>query len=81
ELGLQYSLLTRYTSFVAVDETVRNTAADTTNVKQPLPLPKGVSNLAVGRPMPEPELVWIGIAVLLLSCVIGRWRRYHAISA
>jgi hypothetical protein len=48
-LGLNYNLLTAYTSFVAVDnEPVR--AADGTfkTVKQPLPLPQGVSNYAVG---------------------------------
>jgi Ca-activated chloride channel homolog len=48
ELGLQHSLLTQYTSFVAVDKMKR---ADGTyeTVKQPLPLPDGVSDLAVGR--------------------------------
>jgi Ca-activated chloride channel family protein len=81
ELGLQYSLLTRHTSFVAVDETVRNTTGDTRDVKQPLPLPKGVSNLAVGRPMPEPELLWAGLLVLLMTCFSHRWKRRHALSA
>jgi len=65
ELGLQYSLLTRHTSFVAVDETVRNTTGKAKEVKQPLPLPQGVSNRAVGRPMPEPELLWTGLLALL----------------
>ena len=81
ELGLQYSLLTRHTSFVAVDETVRNTTGDARDVKQPLPLPKGVSNLAVGRPMPEPELLWAGLLVLLVTCFSHRWKRRHALSA
>ena len=81
ELGLQYSLLTRHTSFVAVDETVRNTTGDARDVKQPLPLPKGVSNLAVGRPMPEPELLWAGLLVLLMTCFSHRWKRRHALSA
>jgi Ca-activated chloride channel family protein len=81
QLGLQYSLLTRHTSFVAVDETVRNTAANATNVKQPLPLPKGVSNHAVGRPMPEPGLLWVGMMVLLMVYLNNKWRSRRAIRA
>ncbi|MBN1521315.1 MAG: VWA domain-containing protein [Candidatus Aureabacteria bacterium] len=46
-LGLQYSLMTDYTSFVAVDSVIRDTG-EVVTVKQPLPLPQGVSNLAVG---------------------------------
>lgn len=45
-LGLKYNLLTAYTSFVAVDSLVRP-AAPPVEVKQPLPLPEGVSNFAV----------------------------------
>ena len=48
DLGLQYNLLTQYTSFVAIDSEVRNTEGDSTTIKQPLPLPQGVSDLAVG---------------------------------
>ena len=47
-LGLTYSLLTRHTSFIAVLEQVRNTSGDAADVDQPLPLPDGVSELAVG---------------------------------
>ena len=72
ELGLKYSLLTRYTSFVAVDELVRNANPDAArNIKQPLPLPQGVSELAVGgglRPMPEPELLWLALLTALIVC-------------
>lgn len=50
ELGLTYNLLTAYTSFVAVDSLVRKTG-DSTTVNQPLPLPDGVSNYAVGGGM------------------------------
>jgi Ca-activated chloride channel family protein len=46
-LGLAYHLLTAYTSFVAVDTQVRNHGGSTT-VTQPLPLPEGVSDAAVG---------------------------------
>jgi len=71
ELGLAYSLLTQYTSFVAVDETIRNTTGDVADVKQPLPLPQGVSNLAVGaHAMPEPEMVWM---VSMMLCLLVGW--------
>ena len=41
DLGLQYSLLTQYTSFIAVDKVVRNVAPqNTVAVNQPVPLPK-----------------------------------------
>ena len=46
-LGLTYNLLTEYTSFIAADTQVRNQGGQTTTVQQPLPLPHGVSNLAV----------------------------------
>jgi len=47
-LGLKYNLLTAYTSFVAIDSEVRNQTGQSTSVKQPLPLPQGVSNYAIG---------------------------------
>ncbi len=47
-LGLTYHLLTAHTSFVAVDTLVRNTGGHSTTVTQPLPLPEGVSDAAVG---------------------------------
>jgi Ca-activated chloride channel family protein len=46
-LGLKYGLMTEYTSFVAVDKEVRATG-EVVTVKQPLHLPEGVSNYAVG---------------------------------
>lgn len=48
ELGLTYNLLTSYTSFIAIDSEVRREGGDVTTVQQPLPLPQGVSDLAVG---------------------------------
>ena len=70
-LGLSYGLLTRYTSFVAVQEIVRRTTEGADDVDQPLPLPAGVSDLAVGVTAgPEPEIVWVCAIVLsMLSCV------------
>jgi Ca-activated chloride channel family protein len=56
-LGLAHSLLTDYTSFIAVDHVVRNPGGIAAPVDQPLPLPQGVSHLAVGQvpTTPEPE--------------------------
>jgi len=52
-LGLKYNLLTAHTSFIAVDSLVRNKDGKSTTVNQPLPLPEGVSDYAVGgAPMP-----------------------------
>jgi Ca-activated chloride channel family protein len=48
ELGIAYSILTSRTSFVAADTLVVNDKGELVNVEQPLPLPKGVSNAAVG---------------------------------
>jgi Ca-activated chloride channel family protein len=48
-LGLGYDLLTRHTSFVAVLEETRNPGGQGKDVDQPLPLPQGVSDLAVGE--------------------------------
>jgi Ca-activated chloride channel family protein len=70
-LGLTYNLLTAYTSFVAVHEVVRNTEGSGEDVVQPLPLPKHVSNLAVGGAVsnvPEPEMVLLlAVAAALLA--------------
>jgi Ca-activated chloride channel family protein len=83
DLGLRYSLLTQYTSFIAVDRVVRNTApADAASVNQPLPMPQGVSNLAVGEATvtgaevpgtPEPA-TW-GAVIVMLSVLAMLPRR------
>ncbi|MEN8263787.1 MAG: VIT domain-containing protein [Nitrospirota bacterium] len=46
-LGLTYNLLTAYTSFVAVDSVIRNEGGELSLIRQPLPLPQGVSDYAV----------------------------------
>ncbi len=78
ELGLTYNLLTPFTSFVAVDDIVRNHNGQGRDVKQPLALPKGVSNLAVSggvTSVPEPEIVFIVLLLLatLLICCLQRF--------
>lgn len=47
KLGLEYHLMTQYTSFIAIDKVIRETG-EVVTVKQPLPLPRGVSDYAVG---------------------------------
>jgi Ca-activated chloride channel family protein len=46
-LGIKYNLLTAYTSFVAIDAQPRRQGAEAVTVKQPLPLPQGVSDSAL----------------------------------
>jgi Ca-activated chloride channel family protein len=78
-LGLKYSLLTQYTSFIAVRELVTNTQGPAKDVNQPLPLPLGVSDLAVSggtQNGSEPELIWLVSASLLIALMmILRGRR------
>ena len=72
-LGLKYNLLTRYTSFIAVREVVTNPNGTADDVKQPLPLPMRVSDLAVGGGAEvgsEPELVWLVMGSLLLATIM-----------
>jgi hypothetical protein len=83
KLGLKYSLLTAYTSFVAVEEETANEHPDQLKkVEQPLPLPQGVSDLAVGfdlgfegvsgLPASKPSVGFflIGLLLLFLSGII-----------
>ncbi|MCI0416022.1 VWA domain-containing protein [bacterium] len=73
-LGLTYNLLTQYTSFIAVREIVRNTQEPARDVDQPVPLPKGVTDLAVGTTVmsgSEPELMLLAI---LLCSVLLIWK-------
>ncbi|AHF90156.1 hypothetical protein OPIT5_07875 [Opitutaceae bacterium TAV5] len=77
-LGLTWRLLTKYTSFVAVDHVVRRDPGTTPGqVRQPLPLPRGVENSAVGGDIPtSPEPgTWalMGVAALVLGA--AAWQR------
>ena len=85
DLGLQYNLLTQYTSFIAVDHVVRNLAQESVSVDQPSPLPQGVDNLALGftaqagtavPSTPEPG-TWAALAVVvsMLAMLARRARR------
>jgi len=83
DLGLRYSLLTQYTSFIAVDKVVRNAAPqNSVGVDQPLPLPKGVSELAVDQSLgaevpstPEPEMLGAVAVVLSMLAMLRRRAR------
>ncbi len=79
QLGLNYSLLTPYTSFVAVDQTLRPVDGIAKTVRQPLPLPQGVGEAAIGGSgspgkmvqsgsVPEPGAIGlISLLVVLLA--------------
>jgi Ca-activated chloride channel family protein len=72
ELGLKYSLLTQYTSFIAVDQVVRNpNPALAPLVDQPLPLPQGVSELAVGAEVPSTPEASGWLAMLVVLVIVG----------
>ncbi len=77
QLGLDYSLLTRYTSFVAVLEKVRNPEKTSGDVDQPQPLPLGVSNLAVGgcSSVPEPGMALLAVVIGSALLLAGICRR------
>ena len=91
KLGLDYSLLTQYTSFIAVDQVVRNPGGQGATANQPSPLPEGVSNLAVGEASalgaavsstPEPE-TWAAMLVVLavLGAQLARRQRRQPFTA
>lgn len=78
-LGLTYSMLTPYTSFIAVTETVRNPDKNSKDVKQPLSLPLEVSNFALGGYLfgSEPgELMMAAALVLILLLQLPCVRRF-----
>jgi Ca-activated chloride channel homolog len=74
ELGLKYNLLTKFTSFIAVHQVVRADGAST-DVAQPLPMPAGVSDLAVGMEAgTEPGLLVL-LALVALAALVLTMRR------
>lgn len=77
-LGLKYHMVTPYTSFIAVMDTVRNPEGDSSDVAQPLPLPSKVSNLAIGGyavgSEPDIWLLLFLLASMLLIRKLYQWR-------
>ena len=86
ELGLRYSMMTPYTSFIAVTEKVRNTEGKSTDVKQPLPIPMNVSEWAirngytVGSEPGSLLLVLLMAAALLLNVLYQNSKKKPAFS-
>lgn len=87
QLGLKYNLLTQFTSFIAVEEEIVNPGEEELKkVKQPLPLPQGVENSALGfqlhisgisnlqlldQPFYSTVLFWI--IIVLIALMIFVW--------
>jgi len=77
-LGLTYNLLTKYTSFVAVDDVIRRTTPTLQTIKQPLPLPQGVENTAVGQEVPtSPEPATVGLMLVVGGILLAVLIRRH----
>lgn len=84
QLGLNYSMMTPYTSFIAVIDTIRNPEGKSADVDQPNPLPLGVSNLAVGggyRAYSEPAdiILLLSMICILLTSMIYRHKKIKAL--
>jgi Ca-activated chloride channel family protein len=82
-LGLTYSLLTRYTSFIAVLEQARNLTSQATDVNQPLPLPDGVTDLAVGEAYgmgAEPSFALLLLGAVTLGLILATFRARRILS-
>lgn len=78
QLGLNYNMLTPYTSFIAVVETIRNPEGNAVDTDQPLPLPLEVSDFALGGYMmgSEPEEAFLAAVVLgLVALQFMRMRK------
>lgn len=70
KIGLSYHMMTPYTSFIAVLDTIRNPEGGAADVDQPIPLPLGVSNLAVGyRSGSEPGDIILLTGFALILCL------------
>jgi len=81
QIGLEYSMTTPYTSFIAVIDIVRNETGDSRDVDQALPLPLHVSNLAVGggySAYSEPGDVLLLLAAAAVSA-FTLWKRRHSL--
>lgn len=78
-IGLANDMVTPYTSFVAVLDTVRNPEGESVDVDQPSPLPQGVSGYAIGGYLfgaePEEILLLLLAAVAVSAGTFRKWRK------
>lgn len=74
ELALRANLLTRFTSFVAVDTTPRVMTAAGETVRQPTTLPEGMATAEEVPTTPEPETVGL-LGVAALAVIWRAWRQ------
>lgn len=74
DIGLTYSMVTPYTSFVAVLDTVRNETGESTDVEQPNPLPRGVSSLSIGGYLMGAEPQDAMVLLMTAAALAGAWK-------
>ena len=74
DIGLTYSMVTPYTSFVAVLDTVRNETGESTDVEQPNPLPRGVSSLSIGGYLMGAEPGDPMFLLMTAAALAGAWK-------
>ncbi|MEO6775379.1 MAG: hypothetical protein ABI467_20620, partial [Kofleriaceae bacterium] len=78
KLGLEYNLLTKFTSFIAVQDVVRTTQGST-DVTQPIAMPAGVGDSAIAQSDSmevgaEPPLAWLVVLLAGIIAVAARKR-------
>ena len=71
KLGLKYNLMTNYTSFIAIDEVVVNKDGKQVTVKQPIPMPEGVSDYAVGHDVVELSMARTSMPGTSVNSIVG----------
>jgi Ca-activated chloride channel family protein len=71
QLALQYGLLSDHTSFVAIDLQPAREGGEWTTVVQPLPLPAGVSDYAVGGAMARAAMKVLGPRQAASAAAVG----------
>jgi len=84
KLGLEYNLLTKFTSFIAVQDVVRTTQGST-DVAQPSAMPAGVTDSAVAQSESmevgaEPPFAWLILIIAGIAVWVGTKsrKRSHA---
>jgi len=90
KLGLDHSLMTRWTSFIAVSEKVVNKQKHAIDTQVPLPMPAGVSKFAYAEPQqgyfagsstPEPSVIRSLILMGLILALVIWYRRRNVVQS